>query len=213
MKTTRGILFLLVIAAVTFRIDQGRRSAHAGVALGVQGGHVWHGDGARVGLHLGYRDGDRHYRHWPYRHFQSHWGRWAGYPWRHRHYDPWYWDDGWYGGRDRDWWRWDEERRRRKELELEGEPYAELRAPRPGRDFPDLDPRVARMLDENDPGESETWRGPDDGRALTVTPGAKREGGEYACRDYTIVSERDGQRQGGFATACKTKEGRWRLAE
>ena len=74
--------------------------------------------------------------------------------------------------------------------------------------------RTRRALEQNRSGESSTWVNPDTGREFRVTPReAHRRDSGQPCRDFVIVSERNGRRVEETRTGCRRSDGSWQIID
>lgn len=71
-----------------------------------------------------------------------------------------------------------------------------------------------RSLETAQPGQTLPWRNPESGNSGTITPERyyQSASGEY-CREFQQTITVGGQTQEGFGTACRQRDGAWRIIQ
>ena len=69
-------------------------------------------------------------------------------------------------------------------------------------------------LEQNQVGQTSTWRNPDTNNSGTITPTRTYEvaDGRY-CREYTQTIYVDGQTERAYGTACRQSDGTWQVVQ
>jgi surface antigen len=79
-----------------------------------------------------------------------------------------------------------------------------------GNAMDQLDERcVGQVLEHAGSDQSVTWRNPDSGAAVQVTPRRTWEDEGRYCREYTTTVRIDGKPQQAWGTACRQPDGSW----
>ena len=72
--------------------------------------------------------------------------------------------------------------------------------------------KVTQALESNASNQSSNWVNPDNGNHYSVTPKRAYRGDRgQPCREYTTTAIIGGKKQEVYGTACRTKDGSWRV--
>ncbi|MEO5703225.1 MAG: RT0821/Lpp0805 family surface protein [Gammaproteobacteria bacterium] len=72
--------------------------------------------------------------------------------------------------------------------------------------------RAYQAMENNRVGQVSTWRNPDTGSQVTVTPTRTYTGASgQTCREYDTRVTIDGRREDAHGTACRESDGSWRI--
>lgn len=83
-----------------------------------------------------------------------------------------------------------------------------------GRQLDEEDRREAAYALENSPtGDEHEWVNPDTGQAYSVAPTRTFEGPEGPCREFTLLTNIEGEPAEVHGTACRGPDGTWRTLE
>ncbi len=73
---------------------------------------------------------------------------------------------------------------------------------------------ASRALEYAPPGESITWKNPDEQSQYAMTPGETYRKQEEICRDYTLAGSVQGESAAPrTGTACRQPDGRWKVTD
>jgi surface antigen len=77
----------------------------------------------------------------------------------------------------------------------------------------EMEQSTQRTLEHEPVGQSATWRNPDSGNYGTVTPMRTFESaGGQQCREYQQTITVGGRTEQGYGTACRQRDGSWKIA-
>jgi surface antigen len=74
--------------------------------------------------------------------------------------------------------------------------------------------RAQRVLEKGRTGETVTWKNPDTGNTVAVTPTRtyQARSGQH-CREYQTEVIVGGKREAAYGTACRQPDGSWKIVK